>query len=144
MVRLLSELISHLRSGLIHVVDSASDTGVTAIAILHGAPPFVLYYTIKHDRNPPKTVSKTFNSQRAEIVLKPERSGTYTYTFSHLTDKHYAKVPLQGTPTTTQQVHPLAVAQFVGRGSSAGNAISNCEGQTVDFELDLRVCLALH
>lgn len=124
-----------------NTVLSASDTGVTAIAVLHGTPPFVLYYTVKHDKNPPRTVTRTFNAQRAEIVLKPEQSGTYTYTFSHLTDKYYSRVPLEGNPSTTQRVHPLAVAQFVGGPNSV--TASNCEGRSVNLELDLRVRLSI-
>jgi nucleoporin POM152 len=95
---------------------------------------------VKHDKNPRRTITKTFNSQRAEIVLKPEQSGTYTYTFSHLTDKYYSRVPLEGSPSTTQRVHPLAVAQFVG--GPNGVTVSNCEGRFIDLELDLRVRLS--
>ena len=94
---------------------------------------------MKHDSNPPRTIAKTFNTQRAEIVLKPEQSGTYTYTFSHLTDKYYSKVPLEGSLSTTQRVHPLAVAQFVG--GPNGVTASNCEGRSVELELELRVRL---
>lgn len=132
---------SHLESSLINdsiasfiVLPSSSDTGTTAILILHGTPPFVVSYTTSHDRSTPKTISKTFNSQRAEIVLKPERSGTYTYTFTHITDKFYSNVPLEKGMQTTQTVHPLAVAQFVG-----ARRASNCEAAEEDLELDLRV-----
>lgn len=70
-------------------------------------------------------------------------SGTYTYTFTHLTDAHYSKVPLKGSKgsgeyTTTQRVHPLAIAQFVKPGAGR-HVVTNCEGNVVDFEIDLRV-----
>lgn len=92
--------------------------------------------------------------------MKPEMSGTYTYTFTHLSDKWYSKVPLKAKAsgsksgkgankgemyTITQTVHPLAVAQFVrpsaGGGGSGGNkpVVTNCEGKEVQFEIDLRV-----
>lgn len=115
---------------------SASDTGVTAIALLHGMPPFVLSYTVKHDKSAPKTITKTFNSQRAEIILKPEDSGEYTYTFNSVSDKNYAGIPLKGKPSTTQRVHPLAMAQF---GRRARKPIVTCGGDTVGVPVDLRV-----
>lgn len=125
---------------------SASDTGVTAIAILHGAPPFVLSYTVKHDKNAPRTISKTFTSQRAEIVLKPEDSGTYTYTFNSVSDKNYASIPLKDTPSTTQRVHPLAMAQFSRRNVPYVNCYQR---GTVGISVDLRVnrftsCMVKH
>ena len=127
---------------LINHFPSSSDTGVSATALLHGAAPFVLVYTEKHDRNPPKTLVKTFNTVRGEIVLKPERSGSYTYTFTHISDRNYQKVPIIGTPSTTRHVHPLASAAFVhrtGPGDARGR-ISNCDGESIDMELNLSVC----
>ncbi|KAF8336634.1 uncharacterized protein EI90DRAFT_3046569 [Cantharellus anzutake] len=127
------------------IQECSSDTGVSATALLHGTPPFVLVYTEKHDKNPPKTLVKTFNSARGEIVLKPERSGSYTYTFIHISDRNYQRVPIAGTPSTTRHVHPLASANFV-RGVGGGGMTkpadsrihtSNCEGDFVEVSLDL-------
>lgn len=90
------------------------------------------------------------------MTLKPEHSGTYTYTFTHLSDAHYSKVPLKGKNgkeggdefKTTARVHPLASAQFVGYSSSSGRngagkkgvSVTNCAGNSEEFEVDLRVC----
>ena len=105
---------------------------------MHGVAPFVLVYTERHDKNPPKTLVKTFNTARGEIVLKPQRSGSYTYTFTHMSDRNYQKVPIAGTPSTTRHVHPLASAAFVRTGDARG-LMSNCEGESIDMELDLSV-----
>jgi nucleoporin POM152 len=109
--------------------------------VLHGTPPFVLTYTTKHDKHPVKTLTKTVNSARSEITLKPEMSGSYTYTFTHISDKNYQKIPISGTPTTTQHVHPLASASFIRTTNEGRDVVSNCEGQSVEISMDLRVRL---
>ena len=120
---------------------SSGDTGVSASLVLHGTPPFLLFYTTKHDKNPVKTLTKSVNSARSEITLKPEMSGSYTYTFTHISDKNYQKIPLSGTPTTTQHVHPLASANFIRTTKEGRDVVSNCEGQSIEISMDLRVRL---
>lgn len=115
---------------------------MSASLVLHGTPPFQVYYRMQRDNEPPKEISKSFTSSRGELTIQPERSGHYTFTFLHLSDANYKKVNLNG-PSIDQVVHPPAHAEFshrepVGRGK---RKISSCSGSTVDVDVDLRVSL---
>ncbi|KAF8314013.1 hypothetical protein DL93DRAFT_2228159 [Clavulina sp. PMI_390] len=113
--------------------ECASDTGVTAIATLHGSPPFKLHYTAEYDGRV-TSFTKDVQGHRASIELKPSSRGKYTYTFSHVSDAYYKKEVIAGSPTTTREVRPLAEASFRSRGEAS---VSNCEGSEVEFELNL-------
>ncbi|KAG1754906.1 uncharacterized protein EDB91DRAFT_259356 [Suillus paluster] len=115
--------------------ECSGDTGVSASLVMHGTPPFQVYYRTQRDAEPPRDLFKTFTSSRGELTLQPEHSGHYYYTFVQLSDAYYKKVALDG-PSIDQIVHPLAAADFVGgRGKTA---VSSCEGATVGIEVDLR------
>ena len=84
---------------------------------------------------------KTFQGSRGEIILQPESSGNYTYTFVALSDANYKRVKLDG-PSINQIVHPLASASFVfssASGVGSKRTVNSCSGSTVDVEVDLRV-----
>ncbi|KAG2156607.1 uncharacterized protein EDB93DRAFT_1310685 [Suillus bovinus] len=115
--------------------ECSGDTGVSASLIMHGTPPFQVYYRTQRDTEPPRDLFKTFTSSRGELTLQPDHSGHYYYTFVQLSDAYYKKVALDG-PSIDQIVHPLAGADFVGgRGK---RVVSSCEGVTVGIEVDLR------
>ncbi|KAG2155546.1 hypothetical protein DEU56DRAFT_767978 [Suillus clintonianus] len=115
--------------------ECSGDTGVSASLVIHGTPPFQVYYRTQRDAESPRDLFKTFTSSRGELTLQPEHSGHYHYTFLQLSDAYYKKVALDG-PSIDQIVHPLAAADFVaGRGR---RVVSSCEGATVDIEVDLR------
>ncbi|KAI6120638.1 hypothetical protein EDD16DRAFT_1692102 [Pisolithus croceorrhizus] len=92
--------------------ECSGDTGVSAALILHGAPPFQVYYRTQRDNESPRDLVKTFTTSRGIITLQPEHSGHYYYTFLQLSDSNYKKIPLDG-PSIDQIVHPLAAADFV-------------------------------
>lgn len=80
---------------------------------------------------------KTIANSREEIILQPESSGDYTYSFTHISDRNYKQIPLSGSGLSIKQlVHPLAAADFV---RSQGQRVNSCSGKTVDVDVDLRV-----
>lgn len=120
------------------IVNSSGDTGVSASLILHGTPPFQVYYSTQRDKENPRDLVKTFTSSRGELTLQPEHSGHYFYTFLQLSDTNYRKVELNG-PSIDQVVHPLAAADFVSAGGRTKRVVNSCSGNMVDIEVDLRV-----
>lgn len=111
--------------------------------MLHGTPPFQVYYSVQRDNGPARELSKTFTSSRGELTIQPEQSGHYTFTFQQISDHYYRKVDLAG-PSIEQVIHPLAAADFVGGRTGGGKRhISSCSGGLVDVEIDLRVSLML-
>ncbi|EGN93112.1 hypothetical protein SERLA73DRAFT_116213 [Serpula lacrymans var. lacrymans S7.3] len=119
--------------------ECSGDTGVSASLVLHGTPPFQVYYRTVRDNEQPRELVKTFSSSRGELTLQPERSGHYLYTFVQLSDANYRKVDLNG-PSIDQIVHPLAAADF-SHASSSGRSkrmVNSCSGNLVDIEVDLR------
>lgn len=111
--------------------------------MLHGTPPFQVYYRVQRDNEPPRELSKTFTSSRGELTIQPEQSGHYTFSFLQISDNFYRKVDLKG-PSIDQVIHPLAAADFVGgRGGSGKRLISSCAGGTVDVDVELRVSYSL-
>ncbi|KIJ66251.1 hypothetical protein HYDPIDRAFT_86511 [Hydnomerulius pinastri MD-312] len=119
--------------------ECSGDTGVSASLILHGTPPFQVYYRSQRDKENPRDLVKTFTSSRGELTLQPEHSGHYFYTFLQLSDTNYKKVTLDG-PSIDQVVHPLAAADFVAAntGARSKRVVSSCSGNMVDVEVDLR------
>ena len=118
---------------------------MSASLVLHGTPPFQIYYRMQRDDEAPREISKSFTTSRAELTLQPERSGHYVFTFIAISDANYRKVELQG-PSIDQMIHPLASADFSeSHGSGRGKRIVNtCSGDTVDIDVDLKVSLGVH
>jgi nucleoporin POM152 len=87
---------------------------------------------------------KTIGGSRGEITLQPDQSGHYKFTFTHLSDANYKRIPLNG-PSIDQVIHPLASADFATRENAApgrtSSLISSCGGSHVDVPVDLKVCL---
>ena len=132
-------------SYLLTFLSSSGDTGVSASLILRGTPPFQLYYSMRRDNEAAREISKTFTSSRAELILQPDRSGHYVFSFSSISDANYRRVELHG-PSIDQIIHPLASADFSeshGPGRSK-RIISTCSGDTVDIHVDLRVSRSRH
>lgn len=123
---------------------SSGDTGVSATLIMHGTPPFQVYYRMQRDKEKPLEVSKTFTSSRADLTLQPERSGHYVFSFVAISDANYRKIELPG-PSIDQMIHPVASVEFsdsqsTGRGKKI---VSTCSGDTVDIDVDLRASSGL-
>ena len=127
---------------------SSGDTGVSASLVLHGSPPFQVYYTMQKDKEAPKEMVETFPTSRGEFTIQPERSGHYIFNFAKLSDANYKRVPLKG-PSIDQIVHPPASADFAHNtpgargGRSSRKRISSCSGNIVDVDVDLRVCIII-
>ncbi|KAA1467945.1 hypothetical protein DENSPDRAFT_877716 [Dentipellis sp. KUC8613] len=119
--------------------ECSGDTGVTASLVLHGTPPFHVYYRTQRNKEHARELIQTFHSSRGEVTLQPPQSGHYVYSFSHISDANYKKVELKG-PSIDQIVHPLASASFVSSGPPGRDklAISSCSGDTVDVEVKLQ------
>lgn len=117
--------------------ECSGDTGVSATLVMHGTPPFQVYYRVQRDNEPPRESSKPFASSRGELTLQPERSGHYIFTFVQMSDTYYKKVQLNG-PSIEQVVHPLAAADFVTGHTGNKRTMSSCEGGIVGVDVDLR------
>ncbi|KAJ3880807.1 hypothetical protein F5051DRAFT_145454 [Lentinula edodes] len=119
--------------------ECSGDTGVSATLVLHGTPPFHVYYTVQKDSEVPKEMSKTFASSRGQFTLQPEQSGHYIFTFTKISDANYQRVEFDG-PSINQIIHPPASADFIGipKGPGRKKAINSCEGRLVDVEVELR------
>jgi nucleoporin POM152 len=119
---------------------SSGDTGVAASLVLHGTPPFHVYYRMQRDKEPARELVKTFYNSRGEMTVQPSQSGHYIYSFSHLSDANYNKVELKG-PTVDQIVHPLASAVFAGSSGRDRLTINSCSENSVDVDVNLMVCI---
>ncbi|KAG6337069.1 hypothetical protein ID866_2022 [Astraeus odoratus] len=118
--------------------ECSGDTGVSASMILHGTPPFQVYYRTQRDNESPRDLVQTFTNSRGTITLQPEHSGHYFYTFLQLSDVNYKKVPLDG-PSIDQIVHPLAAADFLSPAQGRNKKVVNsCSGNMTDTDVDLR------
>ena len=115
---------------------------MTASIVLHGTPPFQIYYTMRRNDDPATELSKTITSSRYEMKLEPKSSGHYAFTFVAISDANYRKVELAG-PSISKMVHPIASAEFSESQPAAygrsKKIISSCSGDTVDINVDLRV-----
>ncbi|EIN13930.1 hypothetical protein PUNSTDRAFT_140355 [Punctularia strigosozonata HHB-11173 SS5] len=118
--------------------ECSGDTGVAASLVLHGTPPFQVYYRAQRDRETARELVKTFQSARGELTLQPEHSGHYTYSFIALSDANYKRVTLNG-PSIDQTVHPLASVDF-SQPTSGGRKrqISSCSGHLVNVDVELK------
>ncbi|KAI0363538.1 hypothetical protein BV20DRAFT_1031218 [Pilatotrama ljubarskyi] len=92
--------------------ECSGDTGVSASLVLHGTPPFTVWYRSQRDNEPPKDVPRNFPSSRGELTAQPDRSGHYTFRFTHMSDANYKKVELKG-PVIELDVHPPPAADFL-------------------------------
>lgn len=120
--------------------ECSGDVGVTANLVLHGTPPFRVHYTTQHNGGHETTNSTVIDGSRGEITLQPERSGSYVYKFTALSDKNYRNIPLNG-PVIKQTVHPLAGAMFAGtagRGRTRETTVQSCSGDVVDIPVILK------
>jgi nucleoporin POM152 len=117
---------------------SSGDTGVAASLVLHGTPPFHVYYRMQRDREPARELVKTFHNSRGEMTLQPSQSGHYIYSFSHLSDANYNKVELKGPPID-QIVHPLASAAFPATSGRDRIVINSCSENFVGVDVTLTV-----
>lgn len=121
---------------------SSGDTGVSASLVLRGTGPFLVYYQLQKDKGAPQEFFKTIGGSRGEITLQPDQSGHYKFTFTHLSDANYKKIPLNG-PSIEQVIHPLASADFAIRENQtpgrSGRLINSCGGSHVDIPVELKV-----
>ncbi|KAI0652414.1 hypothetical protein C8Q79DRAFT_98543 [Trametes meyenii] len=119
--------------------ECSGDTGVSAALVLHGTPPFQVYYRQQRDNEPARETSKTFPSSRGEFTLQPDRSGHYTFKFTQLSDANYKKIDLKG-PAIELDVHPPPAADFASnvQGGRGRKSISSCSGNIVDVDVELR------
>ncbi|KZV76955.1 hypothetical protein PENSPDRAFT_597464 [Peniophora sp. CONT] len=113
--------------------ECSGDTGVEASLLLHGKAPFHIYYTMQRNKEPARELVKAYQNTRGELLLQPAQSGDYTYTFTHVSDANYQKVPLPG-PSINQVVHPLAGANIV----HANRPINSCAGESVEVEVEFK------
>jgi nucleoporin POM152 len=124
------------------VIYSSGDVGVTANLVLHGQPPFHVYYTTTHPTGQESTNMTVISGSRGEVTLQPERSGSYVYKFTSLSDANYKHIPLNG-PVIKQTVHPLASASFASTGPGSGGrggetTVQSCSGDTVTVPVILK------
>ncbi|KAJ4485797.1 hypothetical protein J3R30DRAFT_3442070 [Lentinula aciculospora] len=119
--------------------ECSGDTGVSASLVLHGTPPFHVYYKMQKDFEPPREMSKIFTTSRGQFTLQPEHSGHYIFTFTKISDANYQRVEFDG-PSIDQIIHPPASADFVGVPGGLGRkkALNSCEGKAIDVEVELR------
>ncbi|KAJ7631073.1 hypothetical protein FB45DRAFT_979222 [Roridomyces roridus] len=114
--------------------ECSGDTGVSASLVLHGTPPFQVYYLTQKDSEPPQEKAQTFPHSRGELSIQPPHAGHYTFRFTHISDANYRKVELDNGPSVEQAVHPLASAAFVG---PQKRVLSSCAGSVLPLEVDL-------
>ncbi|KAF7798524.1 hypothetical protein EIP86_009745 [Pleurotus ostreatoroseus] len=119
--------------------ECSGDTGVSASLVLHGTPPFQVFYSQQRDDQPARESSKTFPTSRGEFVIQPESSGHYTFTFLQISDANYKRIDLKG-PSIDQIVHPPASVDFVHNlgGRSGRTKISSCSGTEVEVDVELK------
>ncbi|KAI0308121.1 hypothetical protein B0F90DRAFT_1807411 [Multifurca ochricompacta] len=116
--------------------ECSGDTGVAASLVLHGTPPFHVYYRMQRDKEPARELVKTFYNSRGEMTLQPSQSGHYIYSFSHMSDANYNKVDMKG-PTIDQIVHPLASAMFAESSGRDRMTINSCSENSVEVDVNL-------
>lgn len=121
-------------------IHSSGDIGVSASLVLHGTPPFQVYYRSQRDTEPPRELSKTFSTSRGELTIQPDRSGHYNFQIYQVSDAIYKKIDLKGSAIELD-VHPPPSADFVGNvhGARSKKSISSCSGSNVEVEIELRV-----
>jgi nucleoporin POM152 len=117
---------------------SSGDTGASATIILHGTPPFQVYYRSQRDGHSAREAVKAIYGSRGELKLQEEHSGVYQYSFVALSDANYKRVELDG-PSITLTAHPLASVDFSHREQTGmRRQINSCSGSIVDIDIDLK------
>ncbi|KAH8835558.1 hypothetical protein DL96DRAFT_1666285 [Flagelloscypha sp. PMI_526] len=116
--------------------ECSGDTGVSASLVMHGTPPFILYYRMQRDKQPPRDLSKTFPSSRGELTIQPQDDGHFVFSITQLSDANYQRVAINA-PSIDQVIHPLASAEFVQSGHGR-KRISSCGGNIVEVDVDLK------
>jgi nucleoporin POM152 len=107
--------------------------------VLHGMPPFQVYYRSQRDNHPAREAVKTVYGSRSEFKLQEEHSGHYRYSFVALSDANYKKITLDG-PHIDLSVHPLASVDFSHREQTGvRKQINSCSGNIVNVDIDLKV-----
>ena len=121
---------------------SSGDIGVSASLVLHGTPPFQVYYRSQRNQESPKDSAKTFPTSRGELTVQPERSGHYTFKIPQISDANYKRIDVTGSAIELD-VHPPPSADFVGsaHGGRGKKSINSCSGSKVDVDVELRVSL---
>lgn len=114
--------------------ECSGDIGVSASLVMHGTPPFKVRYRMQRNDEPSIERIETFTSSKGDFTIQPDRSGHYTFAFTHISDAYYGLVDLGG-PSIDQIVHPPASVDFSRTGR---RQISSCSGNTVDVDIDLR------
>ncbi|KAH9920261.1 uncharacterized protein BXZ73DRAFT_91987 [Epithele typhae] len=119
--------------------ECSGDIGVAASLILHGTPPFQVYYQSQRDSEAPRDSAKTFPTSRGELTVQPDRSGHYTFKIYQISDANYKRIDLKGS-SIELDVHPPPSADFSGtpHGNRGKKSISSCSGSNVDVDVDLR------
>ncbi|TRM66066.1 hypothetical protein BD626DRAFT_397603 [Schizophyllum amplum] len=116
--------------------ECSGDTGVRAALLLHGTPPFQVFYQTQKGKNAPVTASKTFQSSREEIIIRPPEEGDYTFSVTHVSDANYRKEEVKAR-SIDQTIHPVAAAEFAG-GGRRKQKMSICDSRTIDVDVHLR------
>ncbi|KAL1739223.1 hypothetical protein HDZ31DRAFT_20074, partial [Schizophyllum fasciatum] len=116
--------------------ECSGDTGVRASLLLHGTPPFQVYYQAQKGKNAPITHAKTFQSSREEIIIRPPEEGDYTFSITHISDAYYKKEEVK-TKSIGQTIHPVASAEFAGSGRRK-QRMSICDNRSIDVDVHLR------
>ncbi|KAI0699371.1 hypothetical protein C8T65DRAFT_581174 [Cerioporus squamosus] len=119
--------------------ECSGDIGVSASLVLHGTPPFQVYYRSQRDAESPRELAKTFSTSRGELTIQPDRSGHYSFKIHQISDANYKKVDLKGSAIELD-VHPPPSADFVGlaHGARGKKSISSCSGSIVNVDVELR------
>ncbi|KAI0756262.1 hypothetical protein C8Q80DRAFT_1092612 [Daedaleopsis nitida] len=119
--------------------ECSGDIGVSASLVLHGTPPFQVYYRSQRDSEPAREVSKTFATPRGELTVQPDRSGHYSFKIHQISDANYKKIDLK-SDAIELDVHPPPSADFAGNahGGRGKKSISSCSGSNVNVDVELR------
>ncbi|KAI5361404.1 hypothetical protein Slin15195_G125180 [Septoria linicola] len=112
---------------------AGSSIGLRVDLDLIGTPPFEIEYTVSRDGDRMHHVGKErINGLRGQIELTPVTAGSYTYTFTKISDDVYRNKNLQRDLVLKQQVKPSASARFTTEGKKV-----TCIDQTATFEAQL-------
>ncbi|KAF9245820.1 hypothetical protein BU15DRAFT_85502 [Melanogaster broomeanus] len=118
--------------------ECSGDTGVSASLILHGAPPFQVYYSTQRDKEKPRELFKTFTSSRGELTLQPEHSRSLLLYLLPAQRCQLSRKSSSMGPVSTRSYILWPLADFVSAGGWAKRVVNSCSGNMVDIEVDLR------
>lgn len=113
---------------------SSNDVGSAVAFEFTGTPPYTVFYTEQKKGSPAIKQQHVFRGAGGELVLKPEREGKYTYTFSSLNDARYTDIPIN-YPAIHQVVRPPASVILTG---SKHRQLFHCSPDEVGIELDVQ------